>query len=125
VGTPRPTAEAPDPGSLQIGCALAFVGAVLGDLIATVVLVIVHPDEVFLSGVDLTTAIIALAIGWVVAVGIAVIISAIVIGVGLTSVVGRLARQHREPLPLLAAAWLVGSMTIAGAALWLLAGSGT
>ena len=123
MATPRPEAEAPDPGPGQIGCAFAFVGALLGDLIATVALVIVHPDEVFPNGPDLTTALIALAIGWVVAFGLAVIISAIVVGVGLTWVVGRLTGRGRQPLPLLAAAWLVASMVIAGTALWILAGS--
>lgn len=90
---------------------------------ATVGLVIVHPDEVFPSGVDGTTALIALAIGWVVAFGLAVICSAIVVGVGLTVVVDRLTGRSRRPQPLLAAAWLVGSVVIAGTALWLLAGS--
>lgn len=120
----RPKAATRDPGPVQIGCAFALVGAVLGDLVATVVLVIVHPDELFPSGVDPTTALVALAIGWVVAFGLAVIISAIVVGVGLTLVVDRLTGRGREPQPLVAAAWLVGSMVVAGASLWILAGSG-
>ncbi len=123
MGTPLPTAEGPDPGTGQIGCAFAVVGALVGDLIATVVLVIVHPDEIFPNGPDLTTALIALGIGWVVAFGLAVIVSVIVVGIGLTRVVGRLTARAREPLPLVAAAWLVCAMVIAGTALWILAGS--
>lgn len=123
MGTPRPEGEPPDPGSAQIGCAFAVVGALAGNLIATVALVIVHPDEIFPNGPDLTTALIALGIGWVVAFGLAVIISALVIGVGLTWIVGRLTGRGREPLPFIAAASLVAAMVVAAMALWILAGS--
>ncbi len=124
MGSPPLDPEAPDPGSAQIGCAFAVVGALLGNLVATVVLVLVHPDEIFPNGPDLTTAFIALAIGWVVAWTLAVIISALVIGVGLTWVVARLTGRGREPMPFLAVASLVAAMIVAGMALWILAGSG-
>jgi hypothetical protein len=122
VGSPSPKAENDDPGSIQIGCAFAFVGAVLGNVVATIALVIIHPDEVFPSGNDVTTAFIALAIGWVVALGLAVVISTLVIGLGLSWVVGHLTHQARDPLPLLAGAGLVAAMVVAATALWILAG---
>jgi hypothetical protein len=71
-----------DPGYAQVGCVLAIAGGLIGEVIATVALFVVHPTWVVPSSLEVpggtigwVVAVLAsLLIGWVVALRIAVLV---------------------------------------------------
>ncbi len=117
-----------DPGYAQIGCLLAIAGGLVGDVIATVALLVVHPTWLVPSTLEVPDgtigwvvgALASLLIGWVVALGIAVLIGPFA-AVGL----GRLLELAPRLEPLAEPAFIVTAAVapafIAATSLWLLA----
>lgn len=67
------TPPEPDSGEFRVGCVAGILSGIIGNAVATGALILVHPDWLFGSGEPLGRIIAGLAIGWAVALVIAVI----------------------------------------------------
>ncbi len=63
----------PDPEDFRIGCVAGILSGVIGDAVGTAALIVFHPDWLFGTGDPIGRVVAGLAIGWAVALVIAVI----------------------------------------------------
>jgi hypothetical protein len=107
-----------DPGYAQAGFLIAGLGGLIGNGMATVALVLSHPDWIDRGGAG--AAVVGLAIGWFVALVIAVV-AGFIVAVAITSVFDRSQRTERHSVPLYYVALFSVPLVVAAATLWLLA----
>jgi hypothetical protein len=67
------TPPEPDSGEFRVGFVAGLLGGIIGDAVATGALILLHPDWLFGTGEPLGRILAGLAIGWAVALAIAVI----------------------------------------------------
>lgn len=110
-----------DAGYSQVGCVLALVSALIGDLLGTAALVVFHSEWLFREGDPIGEIVGGLVTGWVVALIIAVVGGLFVIGVGLMSVIERIPRLARESPGIYIVLMMIAPAAIAAISLWWLA----
>lgn len=113
-----------DPGYFQVGCVVALVSALLGDVVGTAALLVLHPDWLFRTGDAISTSVSGLVVVWVVALVLSVIASLFLVGIGLMSILERVPRLSRSSPNIFIGLMLVVPATIAATILWFALGIG-
>jgi hypothetical protein len=86
---PEDTPAGSDPDESQIGCIAGLLSGVIGDAIGTAALLVLHPDWLFGDGDPIVTIVAGLAIGW----GVAVVV-AMIAGLALVSLMSAIAGRR-------------------------------
>ncbi|MEP6639747.1 MAG: hypothetical protein ABJC39_10400 [Chloroflexota bacterium] len=107
-----------DAGFFQVGCVVALLSAVVGDVVGTAALLVLHPEWLFREGDAIATIVGGLVTGWLVALVVAIIASLIVVGVGLMSLIERMPRLSRSSGDIFLVLMIFVPAVIAAITLW-------
>jgi hypothetical protein len=107
-----------DAGNFQIGCIVAVVSALVGNALATVALLLLHPAWLFGQAEPIGAIVGGLVGGWVVAFVVAVVGSLLVVGVGVMSLIERVPRLSRVSADIFFGLMIVVPAVVAAITLW-------